>query len=187
MSSGVCSFSWIFAKFYRAPDFVENIISSFLAFTLKLPIPTLLLWRLHAFFLTHHIIWAKRAHPCKLLWLKFWYAYSLQLCHFRMVNASHIQFTLHTILFVVFFQFIFRGWHNNRNRNKTTKMIYEEQHNVLNTKFNCFSLCLGNIPTLQSKIIEFFLNVFTEFSNKNICYYSTRAQTCNFFCKRPGC
>ena len=27
--------------------------------------------------------------------------------------------------------------------------------------------------------MEFFLNVFSEFSDKNICHYSKRAQTCH--------
>ena len=38
--------------------------------------------------------------------------------------------------------------------------------------------------------MEFFLNVFTEvseFSDKNICLYSKRIQTCHLLCKRPGC
>ena len=40
------------------------------------------------------------------------------------------------------------------------------------------------------KPFGFSLNVFTEFaefSNKNICHYSKRAQTCHLLCKRPGC
>ena len=28
---------------------------------------------------------------------------------------------------------------------------------------------------------------FSKFSDKNICHYSKRAQTCHFLCKRPGC
>ena len=39
-------------------------------------------------------------------------------------------------------------------------------------------------------LFEFSLNVFTEFiefSDKSICHYSKRAQTCHLLCKRPGC
>ena len=35
--------------------------------------------------------------------------------------------------------------------------------------------------------LEFFLNVFIEFSDKDICHYSKRTQTCHLLCKRPGC
>ena len=35
--------------------------------------------------------------------------------------------------------------------------------------------------------MKFFLNVFSEFSDKNICYYSKRIQTCHLLCKRPAC
>ena len=36
-------------------------------------------------------------------------------------------------------------------------------------------------------IFQFPLNVLTEFSDKNICHYNKRAQTCHLLCKRPGC
>ena len=42
----------------------------------------------------------------------------------------------------------------------------------------------------STSTLGFFLNVFTEFaesSDKNICHYSKRAQTCYILCTRPGC
>ena len=38
-----------------------------------------------------------------------------------------------------------------------------------------------------SESLEFFLNVFSEFSDKNICHYSKRTRTCQLFCERPEC
>ena len=38
-----------------------------------------------------------------------------------------------------------------------------------------------------SESLEFFLNVFSGFSDKNICRYSKRTRTCQLFCERPEC
>ena len=35
--------------------------------------------------------------------------------------------------------------------------------------------------------IGVFPKCFTEFSDKNICHYSKRAQTCHLLCKKPAC
>ena len=43
------------------------------------------------------------------------------------------------------------------------------------------------IFTSKIKRLEFFLNVFIEFRDKNICHYSERSQTCHLLCMRPGC
>ena len=41
---------------------------------------------------------------------------------------------------------------------------------------------------IKSTAIGVFPKCFhAEFSDKNICHYSKRAQTCHLLCKRPGC
>ena len=39
-----------------------------------------------------------------------------------------------------------------------------------------------SLPQTQLETIEFSLNIFTEFSDKDICHYSKRAQTCDLLC-----
>ena len=37
--TGMCSFCWFFAKFYWAPDFVENVFGSLSCFNIKIAYP----------------------------------------------------------------------------------------------------------------------------------------------------
>ena len=40
-------------------------------------------------------------------------------------------------------------------------------------------MALSSKTQAMAALFEFSLNIFTEFSDKNICHYSKRAQTCH--------
>ena len=97
-------------------------------------------------------------------------------------------------------------------RESTNKVNYQELEGPSDDEFVCKCLSILSFPlqcwslckilrviwvnsqsllvfNLTARLLEFFLNVFTEFSesrDKNICHYSNRTRTCHFLWKRLG-
>ena len=68
----MCSFSRIFARFYREPDFVENVLGSFSCFYIEIAYLNFTFSGAYMLrFLAHHIISAKRAHSSNLVHVAF--------------------------------------------------------------------------------------------------------------------